>query len=329
MGKEAILIIMLNEAEIRAESVGAEHCLRLRVFNFALELCCDSRLCVSAVAGLLGRFVVDEVTDHEPAWARLMILTQPDNPWNSPIAIFDGQLHPLGIGDGFNSSKMADCVYHIVCRLIAARVNTHFLIHAAAISYNDQGVILAGDSGYGKSTLTLALVRRGCRFLSDEFAALGRSDGLLYPFPRSLQLLPGTLERTGYADIAHTANPWLEKLALDVDQLGPDSLGSPVPLRHVVILRDPDRIDSGNGRSPTFSSAPRLLPYKIDQAALQTLKHYYFGGIGPLLENEYSGDPLKLTMDLINVIRGAGCYELHVGHLDQEIDLLWHVFEDQ
>jgi hypothetical protein len=70
-----------------------------------------------------------------------------------------------------------------------ARVRSHFLFHAAALrSAAGQGVILAGGAGMGKTTLTLALLERGFGFLSDDVAAVRRSDGRLEPFPRRLGL---------------------------------------------------------------------------------------------------------------------------------------------
>ena len=306
------------------EPSAADFSLCLHVFDLALELRSDSEACVNAVAGLLGRFAIEEATDPMPTRTRLTILTRSDNSYGSPVVISDGQADPLVSREGLDSARLGEFAYLAVCRTIAAKVRTHFLIHAAALSYRDQGIILAGDPGYGKSTLTLALVSRGCRFLSDEFAALGRADGLLYPFPRNLQLMPGTLERTGYADVAHVAAPWLDKLALDVSWLGPGTMGDRVPLRHVIILRSQERKNGEQFNGPTFANAPRLLPCPHTRAALQTLKRYYDGGIPDLLRDEYDGSSLRLYLDLIAAIRGATCYELFVGQLEREIDLLWH-----
>jgi hypothetical protein len=308
------------------ETGAGKHCLRLQIFDLALELRSDSEQCVSAVAGLLGRFVIDEATDPTANWTRLTILTQPGESYGSPVIIFGGEPYPLPSGDALDRSRLGELAYVAVCRAIVARVRTHFLIHAAALSCGDQGIVLAGDPGYGKSTLTLALVNRGCRFLSDEFAALGRGDGLLYPFPRSLQISPGTLERTGYAGIAHAAAPSLDKLGLDPSWLGEGALGGPVPLRFVVILRDSEGTGGGEDDAPTFASVPRLVPCPHSRAALQTLKHYYDHGLAAILRDGYDGSSLRLYLDLIEAIKGATCYELLVGQLDQEIDLLWHAF---
>ncbi|RME50876.1 MAG: hypothetical protein D6795_09270 [Deltaproteobacteria bacterium] len=44
----------------------------------------------------------------------------------------------------------------------------YFSLHAAALAWKGEGVLLAGTSGCGKSTLTLALLKGGFDFLSDD-----------------------------------------------------------------------------------------------------------------------------------------------------------------
>jgi hypothetical protein len=45
-------------------------------------------------------------------------------------------------------------------------------IHGSAITYQGQAFILTGISGAGKSTLAAALVRKGCKLLTDDVAAI-------------------------------------------------------------------------------------------------------------------------------------------------------------
>jgi hypothetical protein len=49
-------------------------------------------------------------------------------------------------------------------------------------------VILAGPSGAGKTTIALECVRRGFRYLGDEFVTLGATGAALHPFPRAANL---------------------------------------------------------------------------------------------------------------------------------------------
>lgn len=92
-----------------------------------------------------------------------------------------------------DAEALGDYAYNAILNAATARVVSHYLFHGAALSTPaGQGVVLAGDAGLGKSTLTLALLERGWGFLSDDVAAVDRADGRLYPFPRPLgQRFPG------------------------------------------------------------------------------------------------------------------------------------------
>jgi hypothetical protein len=130
-------------------------------------------------------------------------------------------------------------IYDGILNHIIARVQSHFLIHAGVVAWRDRGLVLSGDAGHGKTTLVLELVRRGFRFLSDDMAALGRKDGKVHPFPRSLRIRQDTLARVGYSKAAHGAPQWMGKLLLDIEEIQPASTSSPVAPNHVVILQDP------------------------------------------------------------------------------------------
>ena len=72
--------------------------------------------------------------------------------------------------------------------VIARRMQSYFMIHAAVIARDNQAAILPAWSGSGKSTLCAALVQHGWRFLSDEFCLLGLDDGKIRPLPRPIPL---------------------------------------------------------------------------------------------------------------------------------------------
>lgn len=52
-----------------------------------------------------------------------------------------------------------------------------FAIHAGCLAQDGRGVLLAGPTGAGKSTLTIALARAGLGFLSDDVVFLGHDPG--------------------------------------------------------------------------------------------------------------------------------------------------------
>ena len=59
-------------------------------------------------------------------------------------------------------------------------------LHAGAVAWKGQAIVLPGRSFAGKSTLVEALVHIGADYLSDEFAILD-CHGQVYPFARPLQ----------------------------------------------------------------------------------------------------------------------------------------------
>jgi hypothetical protein len=60
-------------------------------------------------------------------------------------------------------------------------------IHAGAVGWKGQAIILPGRSFSGKSTLVAELVRAGADYYSDEFAVLD-GDGQVHPFAKPLSL---------------------------------------------------------------------------------------------------------------------------------------------
>ena len=71
---------------------------------------------------------------------------------------------------------------------IAGHAHHYLLLHAAALEKNGRAMILPGDPGAGKSTLTAALSLSGFRLLSDEMTMIDRDDGLLVPLARPVNL---------------------------------------------------------------------------------------------------------------------------------------------
>jgi hypothetical protein len=59
-----------------------------------------------------------------------------------------------------------------------------YMIHGGAVKVGGQGILIPSFGNTGKTTTTWMLARRGAKFLTDEFAILGR-DGLCYGFPCS------------------------------------------------------------------------------------------------------------------------------------------------
>lgn len=94
----------------------------------------------------------------------------------------------------YRTHLFPDQVHTLIFNTLAYQLTEHFLFHSAAVSRENQGIIIVGASGSGKTTLALKMVQEGYEFLSDEFTPIHCHGLKLYSFPRSLGLRRGTLK---------------------------------------------------------------------------------------------------------------------------------------
>jgi len=74
----------------------------------------------------------------------------------------------------------------------AFRLQPEVLVfHAAAVAIGDRGVVLMGNKGVGKTTLSLTLAARGHAFLGDEWTAVCSKTLELLPLRRAASIRPG------------------------------------------------------------------------------------------------------------------------------------------
>jgi len=60
-------------------------------------------------------------------------------------------------------------------------------LHAGVVEWEGKAVIIPGKSFSGKTTLVAEFVKRGCLYLSDEYAIIDKR-GLIHPFPKKLSV---------------------------------------------------------------------------------------------------------------------------------------------
>jgi HprK-related kinase A len=77
---------------------------------------------------------------------------------------------------------------------VAGHAHHYLMLHAAALEKNGRAVVLPGDPGAGKSTLTAALMLSGWRLLSDEITLVDRDDGLLVGLARPVSLKNASID---------------------------------------------------------------------------------------------------------------------------------------
>ena len=62
------------------------------------------------------------------------------------------------------------------------------VLHASAIEKNNDAIMLTGDSGSGKSSLTTILMTSGFNFVSDDFTPILSDNSCIYSFPSAISI---------------------------------------------------------------------------------------------------------------------------------------------
>jgi HprK-related kinase A len=107
-------------------------------------------------------------------------------PWREARAQFsaDGicpfKTFPRRLVMPFAEWGLNSCIYYYAHQFL--------MFHSAVVEKGGRAAILAGPPGSGKSTLCIALLARGWRLLSDEFALLDPARSWLVPIPRPVAL---------------------------------------------------------------------------------------------------------------------------------------------
>jgi hypothetical protein len=75
----------------------------------------------------------------------------------------------------------------ITLELQKSRTDLYF-VHSSALEHNGRAIMIAADSGTGKSTTTWALLQHGFNYLSDELAPVDPGNLDIHPYPHALCL---------------------------------------------------------------------------------------------------------------------------------------------
>jgi hypothetical protein len=133
---------------------------------------------------------------------------------NGSLRVRGGARRPI---DADDAAFAADWVADDLQRFLAQRAPARVLVHAGAVSWRGQAIVLPGASGSGKSRWVEALLRRGAGYLADDlvaFDAEGRAEGFARPL--ALRREDGSFDRRA------------------AGALGAASVGEPLPVAAVV-----------------------------------------------------------------------------------------------
>lgn len=162
-----------------------------------------------------------------------------------------------------------------------------FFVHAAVVERDGKAVVLAAPSGTGKSTLTLALLHAGFRYLSDELAPFDLVTLQVMPYPHALCL---KAEPPEPFKLPKEAIRTLNTIHIPTGFLPATALSGPVPLAAMFFIHR--RGDAG---------AKALLR---EVGSAEAAVRLYANTLNALA---HSGDGLDAA---VRIVLSVPCYEL-------------------
>ena len=185
------------------------------------------------------------------------------------------------------------------------KARNHTVLHAAAVSLSEGSIILPGEGGAGKSTLTAHLVAMGWSYCGDDIIGLGRtaenSKIEILPFPTSLCLKEGSLSVLGdyYPEIVNVeplnyGGKTLRFIPVDRSRLTPDINNWRTPRAVVFPMYSADSI----------SRIERLSQWDALSSLLKA-------GTGVGAGTDFSNFEL-----LLDLIKSVPCFRLRYSSLD-------------
>ena len=127
--------------------------------------------------------VLYTLNSEAPATATVSVFLRGDEYWVSNRGAHHG---PYDFSGGRHMA-----LRDVIC---AARPtdDTSAVFHAGAVQVKDRAILIAGDTGSGKSTLIAGLVLSGCPYITDDLVGLDRHSTRVRPFHVAISLKPGS-----------------------------------------------------------------------------------------------------------------------------------------
>ena len=165
--------------------------MRLRLPNATVAIDADGALPPSLADGLAD---LTEPTLHQgiDAAAAPVRLLSTEHGWTMEVPP-TGNPH---LSATLTSTAESDLLDFFVGRLNRIAFDSdpgRLHLHAAAVELDGVGVLLAGASGSGKSTVTTELLRRGASYLTDECLTILPGSATAYGYPKPITLKEGSV----------------------------------------------------------------------------------------------------------------------------------------
>ena len=166
-----------------------KECAHYRFFNYPVTIFSNRKEMLELISSGFHHFV-DRGGEIRTDAIKIQIMGRPEKYRENDIYYlmgpdkkcytFSDKLAVFPYVSGFLLNYLFDRLQHL-----------HF-IHAASLSLRGQGIILVGDGKSGKTSLSVALMKNGFSYLSDEFAVIEPARKQLLAFPKCLYLRDDT-----------------------------------------------------------------------------------------------------------------------------------------
>lgn len=161
------------------------------------------------------------------------------------------------------------------------------IVHAAAVAEGENGILIVGSPGSGKSTLVLACLHAGMNHLADDVLFLAKDDGLvrIYAFPEDIGVRDGTAEIMGHLPFMQgLPDDERQKRPVAVQQYFGGQVISSCPVRLMIFLRARHRSEKFRAEVLTPAQAVSWLmqEYISHQQAKEGEADYMFNIFGDM-----------------------------------------------
>ena len=197
-------------------------------FNCNVAIATDSRTIINDFEKMYSKFLTHEKSKNSLGCYIIMGSTHD----KSSCVIFNNRIYPIS-----NSDSIVFFAEVLIFKALFNRVDDCFILHAGVISRNGKGFIIMGPSSFGKTTLTLELVSRGYKFLSDEYCSIRLNDHFIEPYPRSLGIKK---DNPLYSTVDLKRNVYHVregKVMVECENIYPDCTGEPCKAYCLIVLK--------------------------------------------------------------------------------------------
>jgi hypothetical protein len=251
----------------------------------------------------LGAFLDDifsglAVDDAPTTTTVYSLVTDAPGPWRHRLYI-DGRRAVVHHDPAY---VLGYLLWH-VNRQAVSRTTDRVLLHAAGVTRDGLGIVLAAEAEGGKTTLAAGLVKRGYGYLTDEAVAIDPDSLLIRPFAKSLSIDQGswTVLPDLKPDLSPAVRPFVrEQWHVPVTAIRSDALAESVPPRLIL--------------TPEYRAGEKteLQPLGRAETLVKLAK----------LTFDFRARPRRNLRVLADTLARCHCYRLVVGDLEAACELI-------